>query len=61
MTMMNPELPNEKTNWDMNIGPDGCDLDYKGSDPDWRREKDLISTEFGLITVGQYRKKLEEV
>ena len=59
--MMNPELPNKKTNWDLNIGPDGWDLDYKGSDPDWRREKDLISTEFGLITVGQYRKKLEEV
>ena len=38
--MTNPTYPNEKTNWDMNIGPDGCDLDYRGSDETDREEKE---------------------
>ena len=38
--MLHPELPNEKTNWDLNIGPDGCDLDYQGSDETDREEKE---------------------
>ena len=38
--MTNPTYPNEKTNWDMNIGPDYCDLDYRGSDETDREEKE---------------------
>lgn len=47
------------------IGPDGCDANYQGSDSDWMREKDLISTEYGLMSVKQYevliKKKLIKI
>ena len=38
--MTNKTYPNERTHWDMNIGPDGGDLDYQGSDETDREEKE---------------------
>ena len=38
--MTNKTYPNERTNWDMNNGPDACDLDYQGSDETDREEKE---------------------
>ena len=41
------------------IGPDGCDRDYKGSDPEPRYLNDIVETELGRMTLREYMQTIK--